>query len=478
MAKKNVVSIGIEIPGSDAKHINLKSKDSLLDYDIVIIDPSIYNFYFYNDEYYQGKPCLDDSDSFSLKEHLEHWRREILEAIRACKNVFIMLNQKQEVFVATGTKSYSGTGRNRHTTRQVGLISNYQIVPEGISVTNSNGSSMSLIAAKDNILSHYWSAVGDMSKFKVLLDNQGLKPIIKTKTGEKTVGGILRYKNAEGNLFLLPYIDFELDEYTYENEEEGEIYWTDKAIALGKKFVSAICAIDKAIKSSGELSAKPDWLTQNKYVLPKEEKIRSKLINIESKIDGLQKKKENYKQEILDESVLKRLLYENGKPLEGAIRVALELMGFTVSHFEDSESEFDVVFESKEGRLIGEAEGKDNKALNIDKLRQLEMNIHEDFARDDIEQMAKGALIGNAYRLKEPEERGDFFTTKCLTAASRSGTALISTVDLFYVAKYLSGKINKTFAKKCRLSIIETTGVVKFLDIPLPEKINETIIDE
>ena len=87
-------------------------------------------------------------------------------------------------------------------------------------------------------------------------------------------------------------------------------------------------------------------------------------------------------------------------------------MGFTVSHFENSESEFDVIFESKEGRLIGEAEGKDNKAINIDKLRQLEMNIHEDFARDEVEDMAKGALIGNAYRLIEPEERGMFFYYK------------------------------------------------------------------
>ena len=90
---------------------------------------------------------------------------------------------------------------------------------------------------------------------------------------------------------------------------------------------------------------------------------------------------------------MKRLLYENGKPLEDAIRITLEMMEFRVEHFENSESEFDVVFESKEGRLIGEAEGKDNKAINISKLRQLEMNIHEDFERDEVSDMAKGVLI-------------------------------------------------------------------------------------
>lgn len=167
---------------------------------------------------------------------------------------------------------------------------------------------------------------------------------------------------------------------------------------------------------------------------------------------------------------MKRLLYEKGKPLESAIHTALEIMGFTVTHFEDSESEFDVVFESKEGRLIGEAEGKDSKAINVDKLRQLEMNIHEDFAREEVEDMAKGALIGNAYRLIEPEEREEFFTAKCLTAANRSGTALVSTIHLFDVAQYLSGKKDKAFSKKCRKVIIETIGVVKFPEIPTTGK--------
>lgn len=97
MAKKSVVSIGIEIPGSDDKQISLKSKISLLDYDIVIIDPAIYDFYGYSHDDYLGKPCLDDANSFSLKEHLEHWRREILEFIRAGKNVFLKEKENKTI---------------------------------------------------------------------------------------------------------------------------------------------------------------------------------------------------------------------------------------------------------------------------------------------------------------------------------------------------------------------------------------------
>jgi len=137
MAKKKIVSVGMVIPGADVKNISLKSKSSLLDYDVIIIDPEINSFYGYSYDDYQGKPCLDDTNSFRLKEHIEHWRREILEAVKAGKNVFLYLNEEEEVYVATGDKSHSGTGRNRQTTRHVSLTSNYQIIPGGIKTTTS-----------------------------------------------------------------------------------------------------------------------------------------------------------------------------------------------------------------------------------------------------------------------------------------------------------------------------------------------------
>ncbi len=280
-------------------------------------------------------------------------------------------------------------------------------------------------------------------------------------------------------MFLLPYINFDQEKYTYKNEEDDKVYWTDEACTLGKKTVSSISALDKMIRSSGQVSAEPEWLSQDKFLLPKEEKFRKKLMAVEEKIEKLQEEKEKHEQDIAAEAVLKRLVYENGKLLEAAVHLALETLGFSVEYFEDSESEFDVIFESKEGRLLGEIEGKDSKAINIDKLRQLEMNIHEDFARDEVTEMAKGALIGNAFRLQEPSERNGFFTEKCITAATRSGTALVRTTDLFEAARYLNGKADKGFAKGCREAILGTVGQVEFPDIPNPASASETItVDE
>lgn len=116
------------------------------------------------------------------------------------------------------------------------------------------------------------------------------------------------------------------------------------------------------------------------------------------------------------------------------------------------------MFEAEEGRLIGEAEGKDTKAINIDKLRQLAMNIHEDLQRDQVSTPAKAVLFGNAYRLQSLAERGDPFTDKCHSAAATSNTALVFTPDLFRVAQFLLDQQDEDFAKRCRQCLLTTTG--------------------
>lgn len=460
MAKKKIISVGVDIPGGQCKSTYVQSKLSLLDYDIAILNPSIYS---YSSEDYMGKPCLSDTNSFELKENIEHWRREIADAVRSGKTIFVLLNSLQEVYVATGLKDYSGTGRNQKTIRHVEPYNNYKIIPSSIDVVNSKGSSMQLHKSA-NLLSSYWTEVKDFSEYRVLISGEGIRTLIITRTGNKIVGGYIKHKDSTGSLVMLPYIDFDREDFTYEKDEK--MFWTDEAVALGSRFISSIVQINNVLIKEGEITPIPAWANQPEYELPKESKIREKLLTIESKMELLQNDKEKQLKLLSDESILKGLLYEKGKPLEYAILEALTMLGFTVSQYTDSESEFDVVFESKEGRVIGEAEGKDNKPISIDKLRQLEMNIHEDFARDEVSDMAKGALIGNAFRLTAPGDRGEFFTEKCLTASQRSKTALIKSIDLFMVAHYLSAKSDKLFARKCRNAILGASGVVDFPKIP------------
>ena len=187
-------------------------------------------------------------------------------------------------------------------------------------------------------------------------------------------------------------------------------------------------------------------------------------------IRSLQLKGKTLNQALSDAQELKTLLFEKGKLLEVAILHALNLLDFAAENLQKEDSEFDaVILDPGGGRLIGEAEGKDDKAISVDKLDQLDRNIREDFARqvDDAAAYAKGVLFGNAYRLTAPDERKEFFTAKCLIAAKRSHISLVRTTDLFVVAKYLDESHDLEFAALCRKAIMETDGeVVIFPSIP------------
>jgi hypothetical protein len=147
----------------------------------------------------------------------------------------------------------------------------------------------------------------------------------------------------------------------------------------------------------------------------------------------------------------------------------LRILGFTAEGFDDGDSEFDAVFLDPTGRrLLGEAEGKNDKAVNIDKLDQLERNVQEDFGkREDSTEYAKGVLFANAFRLLPPAERSDYFSAKCVAGAKRLAVALVRTPDLFAVARYLRENPDPDFAALCRRAILETAGaVVEFPPVP------------
>ncbi|MDD5052278.1 MAG: hypothetical protein PHO27_06050 [Sulfuricurvum sp.] len=460
MAKKKILTIGFDLSSEDTQFSEFDSDLSLLDWDIILFKPDIMDYIYRPESTFQGKPCLSDDKSFKLKAQTEHWRREIKSAVESGKLVIAYLSELIELSIATGEKNFSGTGRNQKTTRLVDNYNNFASIPSNMKPVKTKGQEIKLAANNTELISTYWQEFSSYSSYKVLLTEE-LPACLVTKHGEKTVGAILRSKHSSGALLLLPDIDFYSDEFFDENGG-----WTKKAEQFSAKLINTVVSIDKALRNLDELTPEPEWAKEQSYKLKEENSALVKLLQVESKLEKAQVEKEIILEQIKDLGRLRNLLFEKGKPLEYAILDALKIIGFDVSQFNDGKSEFDAVFQSKEGRLIGEAEGKDNKAVNIDKLRQLALNIHEDLERDDIESPAKAVLFGNSYRLIPVEERDEPFTTKCMSAASTSSTALVFTPDLFNVAQYLSNNKDARFATKCRKVLFTSIGRVQFPPIP------------
>ncbi len=476
---KNIISVGLVIPG--IKYVSLRSNRSLLDADIVIIKPYMGSEYDIS-HHHQGKPRLTEHASFEVVKDAAHWRSEIQGAFSAGKTIFIYLSELQEYFVENGEKGVSEAGRGKTQITYVSPFNNYSFLPLKFEkIVSSSGQSIKF-AKETKFLASYWKEYESISNYEVIFDG-GFEPnsvISVTKTGDKAVG--LHLSNGKGNMILLPALYFSDEGFiSIEEDSDGELIdeWTSDGIKFGKSLISHIVEIDKSLHEDRNLTPTPPWANTNEYRLPSEVIVEKEIQIINSKIEKLEQSRITATKMLEEEGKLRHLLFETGHTLEEAILEVLRLMGFTAESYKDGESEFDAVFSSSEGRFLGEAEGKDNSAINIDKLSQLERNIQEDFQREDISEYANGVLFGNAYRLQIPSERRDFFTEKCLAGANRAGISLVRTIDLFEVARYLKESKDEEYAQKCRKAFFEYKGkIVVFPKLSIKSAVSQDEVSE
>ena len=325
---KNILTIGFELASDGAHYEAFRSKISLLDWDIVLFKPLISEFIDFRDTY-QGKPSLNDTSSFQLKECCEHWRREIKQAVEAGKTVLAFLAPVQDVYIDTGERQYSGTGRNQKTTRIVSQYTNYAAIPFNLKPVNATGSAMKLAPLGAEILAPYWAEFGPISEYKVLLAEETSGTCLITKTGDKPVGAIARSKSSAGTLVLLPDIDFYPGAFL--KQEAKQQVWTAKAQQFAARFLGAAVALDKALHSSAEVTPEPEWATSTSYALAQERTLRSELLDAERHVEEAQRVKEDLQERLNGAGRTRALLYEKGKLLEYAIIDALRTLEFTAA---------------------------------------------------------------------------------------------------------------------------------------------------
>ena len=485
--KNHILSVGFSVPGDEIENVSFKSDRSLLDADIIVFAPNLESYDFSG--YYDGKPKLTEYDSAQLTRHIAHWRSELEIALEAGKTVFLFMLESEGVYVYTGEKQYSGTGRNRSATVMVRSLDPYTSVPiQDLSETivRRTGTRIST-TDRISILATYWHQFGPVSYYQIYLNSPVGIPSLVTRTGNRMVGGIVRTHMGKGGaVILLPPFDFDqlirdraqqMQDRNATSSSKIEVepgkkpsFKKHAQSSVGKQFVNLIIQMDKAVKEDSEATATPEWAKSATYALQDELNLRSQIAELDSQIVKAQEKRHTLEDAANNASSLRGLLFETGERLEKAIIQALEIIGFKAQPYQDAESEFDIVFEDLDGtRYIGEAEGKNDRALNIDKLSQLERNIQEDFQKREDGEYAKPVLFGNAFRLIPPEKREEYFTTKCLTGAKRSRAALVRTPDLFVVAKYLQENPDPHFGALCRKAFRETEGtVVQFPILPGP----------
>lgn len=461
---KSIICVGYQIPGFSSHFHGFQSKVSLSDGDIVVFCPDIQYPYNYNiDGDFEGRPRYSEDASFRVKEDTEHWKRELLHALDAGKTVFVFLIAKQEIAVFS-RREYSGTGRSQRQMNYFDFYDNYQWVPfGGFRIDSVNGKKIQ--KPTRHLFVPYYDAFKEDLSYEAVMHVDDVNPVFRTPSGERMLG--CHVKCRKGNLILLPYLYYDRDAFTERNKKDESI-WSKKAITWGNKLVSSLIEIDDCLSSTSAGTPAPQWTSGKKFLLDKEITIAKDIDSTEGKISRLNKKMDDLRACLQEEKMIKGLLFESGKPLENAVIKALKILGYQAEGYDDGTLQLDQVIIAPDGwRFVGECEGKDNKAVNIDKFRQLSDAIDEDFAREAVAEEATGILFGNAYRLEPLSKRKQFFTQKCLAGAKRRNYALIRTPDLFLAAKYVLESDDQEYKQKCQESITKGLGgIIKFPAVP------------
>lgn len=455
---KRIISVGYVIPGYDSDSTFFGSDVSLMEADVLLISPEAIepSGEWVNFSTSDGG-CYSTETSRRYEKQISRLKKEITDLLSRGKTVFVLLSREEE-FTLTRNVSVEKNMRSHSTYK----TTNYNFLPTDVgTMTSVSGDHIEF--SGHHIFNDFYSAFKEKLKYYLYIEGlEGSEVIFTGKDKTKVLGA--RTAVGNGNLVLLPYIPYDEGEFTeIKKDDMGEEkeFWTPEAIVFGENLTERLIQIDSALRLAGQATPLPNWVQDKKFTTTKEADLKNLITKEKKKISELENKIRGAEEGIAEVSVLKGLLFEQGKPLERAVTEALRILGYSVEGYDDGMLEIDHVIISPEGqRYIGECEGKDTKDINITKFRQLTDSMNADFGRDDVSKRALGILFGNPQRLTRPEERTIDFTVKCKDAASREKIALVKTPDLYVAIKYILETKDEKYKKSCRDAIHKGLGGV------------------
>ena len=256
MSKRRIFAVGLSLPGDQFEQIAFDSDRTLSDADIIVFQPTLgdcHNEYARGENTLcDGKPVLTEESSYTTYQHVLHWRREIIEAVKAGKLVVVYLVKPDERVRYTGETTHSDTGKSRVAKRAVAAISSYHAVPNVRSATLKTGSEV-VLREEGAFLSPYWRATAEFSAHEVELEGDFSSVVLATRPGTRIVGAA---KKANGMLLLLPPLHLDQKRFIrWVDDDQSD--WSTDAQQFGKKLASLLAGIADDLKNVDAKSPPP-----------------------------------------------------------------------------------------------------------------------------------------------------------------------------------------------------------------------------
>jgi len=426
----NIITVNYPLNGEGIINTSIDGDETLLDADIVVFDTSEY-------------PNLW-TDAKRGDDNVRRLYSPISDQIR---NTFNSRKREVETLLENGkviisflypTSGFRGEIGNQS---KYSIVTNYDFLPlrqdfflgRLKSGTSSINGALKLNKSKTPF-NQFFSAFKNQISYTAYFDldaSESPEYFILNKSN-KGIGVVL--PAFEGLIVLLPPIEYDKN---------------------NNKLIGVIRSCAKQFLTKNIQTPPPPWVKE--FKLFGEAELDSKASEIQLEIEKLQGNKIKIEEEKNEITQFKGLLFEQGHKLEELVIKSFQKMGFEAENRKMDDLEHDVVFESPEGKGLAEIEGKDNDAVHISKLDQLNRAVDEDFELRG--EYPQGILIGNHYRLTNPVNRKEPFTEKVHIVAKKKSFGLLTTFEIFNAVKYILANPDDTdFKLQCRNRILKIVG--------------------
>ncbi len=445
--KNKIAGVSLNFSHMNFKNIDLISFDSynsLLDYDIVIIDlTGISSEYDYDKDYngrerlYSGKKRLSNDDSFKFLSDFKRRKEEIKYLLALGKTLYIMLPVESSFYIYSGKNEYSGTGKNRQKTHLVNEVNVLDILPIKLNVTTGFGSK--------------WAHSTD-SPYRILFEVKGMEyyynayfssedkgiPVAYIANTEKNISKV--FPINDGRLVVFPSI---FDEEDYSSEKEYR-----KVI---NNFLHTIDDLEEEIKVSLDDYSLPEWA--DKYNILTEKNEKEKIEELNKEIEKLKIEKEKAEDKLSSIQKYKLAFTTSGKELETIIYEIFSELGFKSMPIEHNRA--DGIFEYNDLKIVTEIKGVNGSSAEKHGA-QLEKWVSEFVEKEGI--IPKAILIVNGFRKKDLSSRNEaVFPNQMIEYSTKREHCLISTVQLLGI--FIDVKNNPSKKEEIITTFLNTIGV-------------------
>ncbi|MDA2804973.1 hypothetical protein [Nocardiopsis suaedae] len=389
-----LLSLDFDPVYGEADRSTFSSDISAFDYDVVIWDPASslgsYSLHIFG-EYYRGRPSLDEHDSVRIQSDARRRRVEFIEYLNSGRTLVMIVRPPQLCYVDTGNRSYSGTGKNRVTTRHLesfNLLSAFPLEQTKFSPAagtriefDGSGPIVDLLKKYKNHLS-----------YDAFVKDAPGAAVAHVAGTDRVVSSMLRSKGG-GYLILIPAIDLRDESGDEDDEDSDEEGWLSQAPEFQADLLAAISQL-----SGSKSMSRPQWIAR--YTTDEQEGLRVEIVKQQKQIEKVRAKLADLQRQKEFAEAKDQLFLGTGRALELEVKSVLELLGGAVTEPAPGRDDWKVSF--PEGDAVVEVKGIKKSAAEKH-AAQLEKWVAT--ALEETEKAPKGILAVNTWRERPLDER-------------------------------------------------------------------------